>query len=371
MKYFLIAGEASGELHGSNLMRGIKKYDSQAEFEYFGGSLMQAEGGTLRKHYREMAFMGIWEVLVSLNKIRQNFRDCREALLAYQPDALILIDYAGFNLRMAKFAKARGIKTLYYISPKVWAWKKNRIHKIKQYVDRLFVIFPFEVDYFKERNYKAEFLGNPTFDALERKVDHTLTKEQFIEANQLNDKPLVALLAGSRKQEIDKCLPVMTEAVKAFSNYQFVVAGAPSIEPDYYKPFLDGTDVQLVHDCTYDLLRFSRAAVVTSGTATLETALLNIPQVVMYKTSAFNYYGFKHVVKIPYFSLVNIIARKEVVKELLQIQLVPNIRKELKKLLIDDNYRENMLTEYKSLRDSLGGKGCSERIGKRIVEMLR
>jgi len=372
MKYFLIAGEASGELHGSNLMRGLKKHDPQAKFEYFGGDLMEAEGGTLRKHYREMAFMGIWEVLSSLDKIKKNFKDCKAALLGFKPDVLILIDYAGFNLRMAKFAKQHNIPVYFYISPKVWAWKKSRIKTIKQYVDKLFVIFPFEVDFYKAHHYEVEFLGNPTFDALERKKSSDLPYNQYIAQNNLENKPIIALLAGSRKQEIDKCLPIMIKALKKYANdYQLVIAGAPSIEPGYYTPFIDNKPVKIVHNQTYDLLSNAHTAVVTSGTATLETALLNVPQVVLYKTSAFNYYGFKHFVNITYFSLVNIIAQKTVVQELLQVNLEKDIANEMERLLNNNAYRNNMLQEYQNIRESLGGPGCSKRIAQRMTELLK
>jgi lipid-A-disaccharide synthase len=371
VKYYLIAGEASGDLHGSNLMKGLIEADEAAELRFFGGDLMLSQGGRLVKHYREMAFMGVWEVIKNLRRIKANLKFCKQDILEYKPDVLILIDYPGFNLRMAEFAHARGIRVFYYISPKVWAWKESRVTKIKQTVDKMFVIFPFEVDFYHGHGMEVHFAGNPLLDAIE---DHKKNKDSvshFRESNGLDSRPIVALLAGSRVQEIERCLPEMREVAKTFPGFQFVIAGAPSIGLDVYKPWIAGYPVSLVYQQTYDLLANSAAAVVTSGTATLETALFNVPQVVCYKTSPFTYHVGKWFVKIRYFSLVNIIMGREVVKEFLQFNLKESIERELDEILHNAAYRNDILSGYKELADISGGYGASSRVASLMVSFLK
>jgi lipid-A-disaccharide synthase len=376
MKYYLIAGEASGDLHGSNLMKQLIKEDNEAQFRFFGGELMQAVSNNLSKHYREMAFMGIWEVVANLRKIKKNFRDCKADLLDFKPDCLVLIDYPGFNLRMARFAHEHGIKVFYYISPKAWAWKRSRVYTIKKYVDKLFSIIPFEVDFYKQYDYEVEFIGNPTIDALETKYDKSLTKETFLAENKLSDKPIIALVAGSRKQEINLCLPEMVEASKQLSDYQYVVAGAPSVDYSVYEPYIKGTNIKLVDNKTYDLLRFSEAAMVTSGTATLETALLNIPQVVIYKASKMTNILGQFFIKIglihvKFFALVNVIVDRMLVQEYYQHNLADKMVTEMKKILKDKSYREQLLIGYKEMSEIIGGPGASARVASRIVELMK
>lgn len=372
MKYYIIAGEASGDLHGSNLMKGLKMVDTEVNFRFWGGDLMKAQGGELVKHYRETAIMGFVEVLMNLGKIKRFFTECKQDILNYNPDVLILIDYPGFNLRMAKFAKSNGLKTYYYISPKIWAWKESRINKIKAFVDKMFVIFPFEVDYFKKHNYPVDYAGNPLLDAVQEKIDGKSSFNDFINRNNLENKPVIGILAGSRKQEIDRNLSTMLNIIPNYKDHQFVIAAAPSIEPDYYNKFIEGHDVKVVFNQTYDVLKYSTAALVTSGTATLETALFNVPQVVCYRAGNLTYYIAKQFIKIKYASLVNLIMNSEVVKELLQFDMNPEkVKEELDKILFDDDYRYKMLDEYKQLREVLGGTGASERVAKLIYDYLQ
>ncbi|MCD4832827.1 MAG: lipid-A-disaccharide synthase [Bacteroidales bacterium] len=372
MKYYIIAGEASGDLHGSNLMKGLKMVDAEVNFRFWGGDLMKAQGGELVKHYRETAIMGIIEVLINIWKIKRFFTECKQDILNYNPDVLILIDYPGFNLRMAKFAKSNGLKTYYYISPKIWAWKESRINKIKAFVDKMFVIFPFEVDYFKKHNYPVDYAGNPLLDAVQEKIDGKSSFNDFINRNNLENKPVIGILAGSRKQEIDRNLSTMLNIIPNYKDHQFVIAAAPSIEPDYYNKFIEGHDVKVVFNQTYDVLKYSTAALVTSGTATLETALFNVPQVVCYRAGNLTYYIAKQFIKIKYASLVNLIMNSEVVKELLQFDMNPEkVKEELDKILFDDDYRYKMLDEYKQLREVLGGTGASERVAKLIYDYLQ
>ncbi len=373
MKYYIIAGEASGDLHASNLMKALKQEDENARFRYWGGDLMQAQGGELVKHYRETAFMGFVTVLKNLGKIRANFKLCKADLLRFQPDVLILVDYPGFNLRMAKFAKQHNIKIYYYISPKIWAWKESRVKKIKAYVDKMFTIFPFETEFYKKHNYAVNFVGNPLLDAIESRPNQNETFERFTKANQLTAKPIIALLAGSRKQEIERILPVMLQVANRFPDYQFVVAAAPSITPEFYKQVAGNTDIAFVYGKTYDLLQQSSAALVTSGTATLETALLKIPQVICYITGGGKllFAIGKKLLKVKYISLVNLIMNSEVVKELIQQYCtVNNIEKELNLLLKDNKYRNNMLHNYDLLQQKLGGAGASSRAAKMIVKFI-
>ncbi len=375
MKYFIIAGEASGDMHGANLMHNILSYDTSAEFRFFGGDMMQNVRGILVKHYSEMAYMGIFEVLMNIRKISRNLSLCKRNIVDFKPDIIILIDYAGFNLRIAKFAKYHNVKIYYYILPKLWAWGKSRIRKIKKYTDRLFVILPFEVSFYKQYNIDVEYFGNPLVDEIEKDTSHSESSDEFRSRNGLPDKPVIALLAGSRRQEIHRCLPEMAEIVKYYPGYQFVVAGLSSIEEEYYIKSLSNTDIKVIYDQTYALLAKSSAAVVTSGTATLETALFNVPQVVIYKTSPFTYYFGQilvllKIIHVKFFSLVNIILEKEAVKELLQFRLSENIKKELDMILEDNKYRDEMLKNYTELKHSIGKPGVSQRVAERIVNSL-
>lgn len=369
MKYYIIAGEASGDLHGSNLMKELKKKDQQAEFRFWGGDLMQQQGGTIVKHYRDLAFMGFAEVIMNLRTILGNIKFCKNDIQNFKPDAVILIDYPGFNLRVAEFVKSLGIKVYYYISPQIWAWKAGRVHTIKKFVDRMFVILPFEKEFYDKYDYEVDFVGHPLLDAMKDLPD--LDLEKFKPENQLDGRKIIALLPGSRQQEIKVKLPIMLSVEKDFPDYQFVVAGAPSQEESFYKE-IAGKDLKIVFGQTYDLLRSAGAALVTSGTATLETALLNTPEVVCYKGSRISYEIGKRVVKyIDYISLVNLIMNREVVKELIQQELnTKNLKSELEKTL-NEPKRSQILEDYKELREKLGGSGASERTAELIVEDLR
>jgi len=376
MKYFIVAGEASGDLHAANLMAALKKQDSEADFRFFGGDLMQEQGGKILKHYKEMAFMGFIPVLLNLRTILKNMKMCREEILKYQPDVVILVDYPGFNLKIAKFVKENtDIPVYYYISPKVWAWKEYRVKSFKKYVDKMLCILPFEVDFFKKHNYKVNYVGNPTVDEIAQFTERNNADNSdiFRKENNLSGKPIIALLAGSRKQEIKDNLPPMLEAVKAFGNYQAVIAGAPGIVKEYYKEYM-GPDSDIVFSQTYRLLQYSDAALVTSGTATLETALFRVPQAVCYKMSFPNlaYFGFKHILHTKYISLVNLIADKPVVQELFAKYFsVENIRNELDKILNDKAYRGKMLEGYDEVINILGKPGASERAAGLIVDTLQ
>ncbi|WP_445432299.1 lipid-A-disaccharide synthase [Chryseobacterium indoltheticum] len=358
MKYYIIAGEASGDLHGSNLMKALKEKDTNAEFRFWGGDLMQKQGGTLVKHYRDLAFMGFLEVAMNLRTILNNIKICKDDIKNNQPDVLILVDYPGFNLRIAKFAKELGIKVVYYISPQLWAWKEGRVEIIKKYVDEMMVILPFEEDFYHKHGIKSHFVGHPLLDAISTLQDISI--DDFKTENGLNEKEIIALLPGSRKQEVEKMLEIMLSVRPHFNNYQFVIAGAPSLEKEFYQKYVD-ENVHFVSNKTYDLLRCSKAALVTSGTATLETALLNIPEVVCYRGSKISYAIAKRLVKnIKYISLVNLIMDREVVKELIQSELnTKNLVKELN-FIIKGEKRSEMLQDFKLLREKLGGKGASK-----------
>jgi len=373
MKYFIIAGEASGDLHASHLMRELKNGDSDANFTFFGGDLMASEGGVLLKHYREMAFMGLFPVIFNLHKIKRNFTLAEQKLIEFNPDVLILVDYPGFNLRMAEFAKANGIKVFYYISPKIWAWKTKRVHKVKKFVDEMFTIFPFESQFYGKYDYKVRFVGNPTIDELASRPNQNETFKQFILKNKLEDKPLIALLAGSRRQEIKRILPVLAIVSKRFTEYQFVIAGAPSHAQLLYDQVLGDAKIPVVFGQTYELLQQSTAALVASGTATLETAYLNIPQVVCYRIEAgrLGTWVKDQLIKIPYISLVNLIAGREIVKELFQQYCTPDtVSEELNKILSDNLYRERMLSGYQEVLADLGGPGCAKRAAGLMIELL-
>ena len=377
MKYYLIVGEASGDLHASNLMRALKEHDPQADFRFFGGDLMKAVGGTLVKHYKELAYMGFIPVLLHLRTIFRNMDLCKKDIVDWQPDALILVDYPGFNLKIAEYIKKHtDIPIYYYISPKIWAWKEYRIKNIKRDVDELFSILPFEVDFFKGHQYPIHYVGNPCVDAVDAfQKTHSETFETFVADNSLEEKPIIALLAGSRKQEIKDNLPDMLEAAKPFvGEYQLVLAGAPSIDPAYYQQYI-GTDVpvRIIFGQTYRLLAHAKAALVTSGTATLETALFRVPQVVCYYLAMGKVISFlrRHILKVKYISLVNLVANKEVVRELVaDTMTVSNVRSELDALLNDDAYRNKMLQEYDRMIKILGPAGASRQAALKMIELL-
>lgn len=374
MKYYLIAGEASGDLHASNLMKSIKLKDKDATFRFFGGDLMQKVGGVLVKHYREMAFMGFVPVLLNLKTILRNMEICKKDIIQHSPDVVILVDYPGFNLKIAKFLKLNtSIPVTYYISPKIWAWKEYRIKSFKKYVDQMLCILPFEVDFYKKHNYPVNYVGNPTVDAIVNREDINQTFNEFLEQNKLPNKPIIAILAGSRKQEIEDNLPVMLKSTKKFTDYQIIIAGAPGIEKDFYKKSIENSKVELIFGHTYNILAQSQVALVTSGTATLEAALLNVPQVVCYKTPVpkIAYWGFKHLLHTPYISLVNLIAEKEVVKELFaKFFTIENIQNETEKLLLDNEYRQSMLNEYTYIQQLLGIENTSDKAAKLIYDRI-
>ena len=371
MKYYLIAGEASGDLHASNLMKALQQQDPQAEFRFWGGDRMQAVGGTLVTHYKELAYMGFWEVLKNLTRLSKFIKKCKDDIIAYKPDVLILVDYSGFNLRIAPFAYKLGIPTHYYIAPKVWAWNEKRVRKIKKYIDALYVIFPFEKTYFeKKHKYAVHYVGNPLQDVIQtgQSVDEIAFRKQY----QLNQNPVIALLPGSRTQEIEKNLPLMLEMSTRFTEYQFVIAGAPNRDKNYYQKFTAHYPVAFIPDKTYDLLRISYVALVTSGTATLETALFKVPQVVCYKTSKLTYYIGKKLVsnELKYISLVNLVAEKKVVTELIQHDCNSDrLEKELQAILEEEN-RNKIFEDYYELETKLGAKGASENVARILWEML-
>jgi lipid-A-disaccharide synthase len=367
MKYYLVAGEASGDLHGANLMRALKAADPDASFRYFGGDKMQQEGGTLVKHYADMAFMGFTEVVMNLNTILRNMKSCKQDLLEFQPDTLILIDFPGFNLKIAEFAKNKGIKVCYYISPKVWAWNQKRVLKIKKIVDKMFCILPFEVAFYKGWDMEIDYVGNPLLD----EIAQFNPDPAFREKHQLSEKKIIALLPGSRKQEIERLLPVMLSAKSKFPDYQFVIAGAPSFAADYYAQFSGGHDVALVFGQTYNLLHQAHAAIVASGTATLETALFKVPQVVVYKGGAISIAIARMVVKIKFISLVNLIMDKKVVTELIQEDCNPNLLASTLEGILEGPVRESMLLDYRALADVMGTPGASERTAELILKFLR
>ncbi len=366
MKYYIIAGEASGDLHGSNLIHALRKKDPKAEIRCWGGELMKNAGATLVKNYKELAFMGFWEVLINLKTILKNLRLCREDIDKFNPDRIVYIDYPGFNLRIARWAHEKGFKNHYYISPQVWAWKENRVADMKKNLDALYVILPFESAYFKNRhNFKTHFVGHPLRDAL----DFLKPDVNFFERNAIEKKlPLVALLPGSRKQEVKKMLPLFLKISKHFPNYQFIVAGAPGLSSTFYELLLKGSSLKIVCNQTYSLLSFAKAALVTSGTATLETALFNVPQMVCYKSSFFTYFIGKRLVRLNYISLVNLILDKEAVRELIQHECnEKNIIKVLREILSTSG-QQNIKSDYKILEEKLGPPGASERVANLLLE---
>lgn len=374
MKYFLIAGEPSGDLHGANLIKGLRKADPAADFRFWGGDLMAAAGGAqnLRKHYRETSFFGVVQVLRNLGTIRRQMRECREEVAAWQPDVLILVDYPGFNMKMARWAHARGIRTFYYIAPKVWASREGRIRALRRDVDRLFVIFPFECDYFPRHGIEPLFEGNPLVDALEARRAALPTSEEFRRRNGLDPRPIIALLAGSRRSEIRKNLPLMTRLAQRFEGWQFVVAGVSWLDRALYEEAAAGSGIRYVCDQTYEVLLAAEAAVVTSGTATLETALLGTPEVVVYRLPAIEYRCMPLVVRCPWISLVNLNLGRESVAEILQSGLdTTRAERELRAILPGGEKRERMLADFRELRTVIGGPGASDRVAARMVELLR
>jgi lipid-A-disaccharide synthase len=372
MKYFIIVGEASGDLHGANLVKEIKELDPNANFVGWGGDLMQACGVSINKHYRELAFMGFWEVIKNLRTIKKNLQQCKNEIVQFNPDVVICIDYPGFNMRIAEFTHQKGYKNIYYISPQVWAWKANRVKKIKRIVAKMLVILPFEKKWYAENhNFEVTFVGHPLIDAIEQfRSANALSYEQFKGKYQLNDKPIIALLPGSRKQEIKIKLPIMLSVIDDFPDYQFIIAGAPSQDESFYRTFIHTQQVAIVFNDTYNLLNNSRAALVTSGTATLETALFNVPQIVCYKGSSISYQIAKRVIKVKYISLVNLIADKEIVKELIQNELnSTNVTQELRQLLTSK--REAQLQGYATIKQLCGGTGASKNAAKEVLSLLR
>lgn len=373
MRYYILAGEASGDLHASNLIAEIKKIDQAAVFRGFGGDLMEKAGMTVLKHYRDMAFMGLVPVIMNIRTIQKNFRFCETDLLQFKPDVLILVDYPGFNLRMAKFAKAHGIRTFYYISPKIWAWKQERVHKVKAFVDEMFTILPFEGEFYRKFDYPVNYVGNPLLDAiLEKKTapDH----DKFFAENELPDKPVLAVLPGSRKGEISVLLPTMLKAAAQFPEFQCVIAGAPNMEIEFYKPFMGESNVPVIWGKTYEILIHSRVAIVASGTATLETGILNVPQVVVYQLTPNWLFQFfrTYFLTSKWVSLVNIILGKEAVQELIQSDFkLDKIVAELKRIVYDPEYEKRMLADYQEMMIKLGEPGASKRTAELMVKKLK
>jgi lipid-A-disaccharide synthase len=368
MRYYIIAGEASGDLHASNLMKELKRKDQGAEFRCWGGDMMKAAGGEIVRHYRDLAFMGFSEVLLNIRTIMGNLKFCKEDILRFKPDFLILIDYPGFNLRIAEFAHKQGIKVIYYISPQIWAWKKSRVYDIRMYVDKMLVILPFEEEFYNKYDYKVDFVGHPLLDVTgldSRYPSH----DDFIKKHNLVGKPIIALLPGSRKQEIGRMLPVMASMAQKFPAYEFVIAGAPSIEPEYYHQFKEAAGVNIIFSETHEILRHAHAALVTSGTATLETALFGVPQVVCYKGSPVSYAIARRIVDVKFISLVNLIMDRQVVTELIQGDFNrQKIEKELK-LILEEKKRKEMKSAYEELREKLGGEGASVRAAESVLSV--
>ena len=369
MKYYIIAGEASGDLHASNLVKAIKKKDLNAEFRGWGGGMMKDQGTTIVKHYKELAIMGFLEVVLKIRAIFRNIKQCKEDIRSYCPDCVVFVDYPGFNLKILPFVKSRGIRTYYYISPKVWAWRQSRVKIIRKYVDRMFVILPFEKDFYERFGVDVDFVGNPLLDAI--RDTKTAGREDFLKKNALDDKPIVALLPGSRRGEISAMLPQMLLQVQYYNGYQFIIAKAPSQSIKFYKSFISGDiDVKIVVGQTYDLLKHSMAGLITSGTATLEAAFFRVPQVVCYKGGRISYQIAKRLIKVKYISLVNLILDKPLVTELIQHNLNKDrLREELQKILVTKK-RENILEGYDILVNMLGKNGASRRVAELIVDSV-
>ncbi len=371
MRYYLVAGEASGDMHAANLMEQIKEQDPQAQFRYWGGDRMEEQGGELVRHYKHQAFMGFAEVLANLKTIYKSLRHCKQDIVAYGPNLLILVDYPGFNLRIATFAKANKIPTAYYISPQIWAWNEGRARHIRRAVDKMFVILPFEKAFYAKHTIEASFVGHPLLDEMEKRRDNN-DPQAFKRSNQLDHRPIVALLPGSRQQEIRRMLPVMAAVSQRFPKYQFVIAGTNNIPREMYANKIKNSPVKLVIEQTYPLLQAASAGIITSGTASLEAALFRVPQVVVYKASALSYLIAKQLVKLKFISVANLIFHREVFKELIQKRCnVKNVSAELERLLEDDAYREAMMDSYDQLKGKLGGEGASRRAAREMVEMAQ
>mgnify|MGYP000571525865 FL=1 len=371
MRYYVIAGEASGDLHASNLIRGLRSQDPEAEVRGWGGDLMQEAGCEIVRHYKDTAIMGFVAVLKNLKKLKGNIRACCEDIQTWKPDVVILVDYAGFNLRIARFAKCIGIRVFYYISPKLWAWNTGRVKQIRKNVDRMYVIFPFETDFYKKYNYKVQYAGNPLVDAIHDRPFQNETFSDFVQLNGLSGRPIIALLAGSRVQELKFVLPQMLKMVRHFPDFEFVIAGAPSMKDSDYAAYVGDMGVKIIYGQTYRLVKQATAALVTSGTATLETALLKTPQVVCYsgEGGAFSYWLFKTVVKVKYISLVNLMLDREVVKELLMQKLnEKNLLAELSRIIYDEDVRQKMTADYEEIIERLGKPGASDRFAKLMIE---
>jgi len=371
MKYYIISGEASGDLHGSNLVKELIRRDSSADIRAWGGDLMEKAGANIVKHYRDLAFMGFVEVAANIRTIMKNFKFCKEDLLSFDPDVVVLIDYPGFNLRMAEFSKKQGYKVFYYISPQVWAWKQNRVKKIKAFVDEIFVILPFEKAFFAKHDIDAHFVGHPLIDAVESYRAELPDRKRFIQEQNLDERPIGILLPGSRKQEIGRMLPLMLRVAADFPSHQFVVAAAPGQDLSFYDTFTEGKDVKTIAGRTYELLNYSDVAMVTSGTATLETAIFRVPQVVCYKGGYLSYLIARSLVKVKYISLVNLIMDREVVKELIQRDLsYEGLKEEFARLVNQGDRREAMQADYEALYEKLGGAGASAKTAELMLKKL-
>jgi lipid-A-disaccharide synthase len=366
-RLYIISGEASGDLHGSNLIKAIRKKNPDIEIRCWGGDLMAEAGAKVVKHYRDLAFMGFVEVLLNLGTIVRNLRFCKEDIKAFNPDAIIFIDYPGFNLRIAKWAREERYRTLYYISPQIWAWKQSRVNAIKRDVDRMFVILPFEKDFYNKFNYEVEFVGHPLIDAIDQFKAKALPKEEFKKKNDLDERPIIAVLPGSRKQEISRMLSVMLKMIPKFPDYQFVIAAAPGMSNEMYHQY--SSNVSTVRNDTYNLLNHAHAAMVTSGTATLETGLFGVPEIVCYKGGYFSYLIARQLIKVKFISLVNLIMDREIVRELIQKEMnESNLQLELNKILKDGDYRKTMIENLDLLRRKLGGRGASEKAAELMLK---
>lgn len=370
-KFYVIAGEASGDLHAANMMKSLKQKSEDIDFRFWGGDHMAAIAGKPVKHIQDLAFMGFIEVVANLRTILGNIKFCKNDILEYKPDAIILVDYPGFNLRIASWAKEQEIKVIYYISPQVWAWKQKRVHKIKKVVDKMFVILPFEKSFYAQFDIEVDYVGHPLLDAIDQ-YQEKIEELDLRDKHNLDERPIIALLPGSRKQEVNTKLPIMLNSLKSFEDYQFIVAGAPALDPEFYKPYMKSYDnIKIIHGATYDILTLATAALVTSGTATLETALFRVPQVVCYKGSSISYQIAKRLVKIDYISLVNLILNKEAVKELIQSECTPkNIKSELLKVLPDGDKFEKLKSDYDDLIQLLGKGGASDEVAEGILDFM-
>ena len=376
MKYFFIVGEASGDVHTSKLLAEMIKIDPSAEIVFWGGDRMAAAVGQdkMLNHYKDGAFMGVWEVARNIKKVFGRIKKCKKDIIEFNPDVVVLVDFAGFNMKIAKFAKKRGIKTFYYIAPKVWAWRESRAKKIAKYVDELFCIFPFEIEFFKKWGINAHYFGNPLIEEINQKQENIPNRETFIRDNELEDKPIIAILAGSRNQEIEYNLPFMSKVASRLTDYQFVVAAVGWLDKSLYSDIISAkaNNIKIVYDKTYETLLNSEAAIVTSGTATLETALLGVPEVVCYKCSALTYYLGRLLIKIKFISLVNIVMDKTVVRELLNDEMhVKTVEVELRKILPGGDNHLNLMNDYETLRSKMGGGNTSKLVAEKMIELLK